>query len=83
MPPRWTDKLARPIRDKAGAVIKTRDDARRYMAALPSDRALRQSWQHAAKLLLDGASAEEVTRQIEYAMLLDGTLTRYEKQPSR
>jgi hypothetical protein len=34
--PRWTDKLSRTIRDaKDGATLRTRDDARRYMAALP------------------------------------------------
>ena len=83
MPPRWTDKLARPIRDKAGAVIKTSDDARRYMAALPvvARCASRGSTRRSCCWMVP--APEEVTRQIKYAMLLDGTLTRYEKQPSR
>jgi len=32
----------------------------------------RQAWQVAARLLLDGADAEPLTTQIEYALTLDG-----------
>jgi hypothetical protein len=72
--PRWTDKLARPVRDKAGSTIVTRAQARDYILALPDRRQQRQSWQHATKLLLEGADAETVTKQIEYALMLDGAL---------
>jgi hypothetical protein len=65
-------KLARTIRSKDGAVLRTRGEARDYMANLPERRALYQAWQHAARLLLDGADAESLTTQIEFALMLDG-----------
>jgi hypothetical protein len=55
-------------------VMNTRDDARRYILALPAARQARNAWQHATRLLLDGADAAEVTRQLELALLLDGRL---------
>jgi hypothetical protein len=34
--PKWTDRLARKVRDSIDDVtLETRDDARHYMAALP------------------------------------------------
>jgi hypothetical protein len=43
------------------------------MGGQATDRRARyQAWQYAAKLLLDGADAEQLTRQIEYALTLDG-----------
>jgi hypothetical protein len=44
-----TDKLARVVKDKDGTTLRTRDDARRYMARLPDDRARRSQWQAAAR----------------------------------
>ena len=61
--PTWSDKLAHPVQDKADNVtLRTRDDARHYMAALPTQRAMRAQWQAAAQLPLEGADAEAVTR---------------------
>ena len=43
------------------------------MGGQATDRRARyQAWQYAAKLLLDGADAEPLTTQIEYALTLDG-----------
>jgi hypothetical protein len=73
--PRWTDKLARTIRDaKDDVTLRTRNDARHYMAALPDDRARRAQWQAAAKLLLDGANAEPLTTAIELALTYEARL---------
>ena len=70
-----TDKLARPIRDTVDTVtLRTRDDARHYLAALPDQRARRAQWQAAARLLLDGADAEAVTRAIELALFYEARL---------
>jgi hypothetical protein len=47
--PKWTDKLARPVRDAVDDVtLHTRDQARHYMAALPEKRASKSQWQIAA-----------------------------------
>lgn len=73
-PPPWSAALASPIHLRNGTILRTRDDARHYMTALPKHRERRQAWQHAAKLLLEGAEAYEVTKQIEYALLIDGEL---------
>ena len=43
-----------------------------HMTGLPEQRARYQAWQHAARLLLDGAEAERLTTQIELALMLDG-----------
>jgi hypothetical protein len=65
-------KLARGVRTKDGDILRTRGEARDYMAALPERRALYRAWQHAARLLLDGADAEALTMEIELALMLDG-----------
>lgn len=72
---RWSDKLARPVRDAVDDVtLKTRADARRYMTTLPERRALYSQWQIAAKSLLDGNDAETVTTALETALMFDGRL---------
>ena len=55
-------------------MAKTIADATAYMVALPEGRELRQYWQHAAKLILEGASAEAITKQIEFALFMDARL---------
>jgi hypothetical protein len=73
--PRWSDKLARPVRDAVDDVtFRTRSDARRYMTKLPERRALYSQWQIAARLLLDGTDAGAVTDALETALLFDGRL---------
>jgi len=68
--PPMSAKLARTIHTTDGATLRTRGEAADYMTALPEQRARYNAWQHAAKLMLDGADAEALTTQIEYA--LDG-----------
>lgn len=73
--PQWKDKLARTVRDSVDDVtLRTRDDARRYLAKMPERRALNSQWQIAAGLLLDEADADAVTNAIELALLFDGRL---------
>jgi len=70
--PRLSQKLTRPVMDKAGNIIRTRKDARDYMVALPPRRAKLQAWQGAARMLLEGEDIERLTMQIEFALMVDG-----------
>jgi hypothetical protein len=73
--PQRKDTLARTVRDSVDDVtLRTRDDARHYMAALPERRAMTTQWQIAAALLLDGADAQVTTTAIALALLFDGRL---------
>jgi hypothetical protein len=67
-------KLTRPIPIKDGGTLRTIAEARDYMLALPDHRELRQSWQHAAELMLEQADVADVSRQIELALFLDHKL---------
>jgi hypothetical protein len=49
-------KLSRPLPIKDGRVLRTIADARAYMLALPDHREQRQTWQHAAKLIVEEAN---------------------------
>jgi hypothetical protein len=44
-------KLTRPLPTKDGGVLWTVADARAYMLALSQERALRQHWQNACRIL--------------------------------
>lgn len=63
--------LTHTIRTKDGACC-ARGEAAEYMTGLPEQRARYNTWQHAARLLLDGADGEALTAQIENALMLDG-----------
>jgi hypothetical protein len=53
--------LAYPIVLKDGSKLTTIAEATAYMLALPCDgKALSNSWQSAAKLIMDGADAEAI-----------------------
>src|SRR5262249_22549885 len=78
--PKWSDKLARIVRDRHGTAIITRSDAKRFVLTLPPFRQQRATWQRAAQLPLRGASADEVTEQLERALLVDGDLA-LDKEP--
>lgn len=72
--PRWR-KLARVIKDNNGKTLQSHDEAKRYVLAKLCTRKGYPSWERAAELLLDkGATAEQVTRQIEFALLHDAAL---------
>jgi hypothetical protein len=53
---------------------RTIADARAYMIKLPDGREHRQTWQHAARLILDQADVRDVSRQIELAPFKDAKL---------
>jgi hypothetical protein len=63
-----------PLPTKDGGVLRTIDDARAYMVALPKKRELRAHWQHACRLLLQEAGAAALTRQVHVALFMDGKL---------
>ena len=68
-------KLPRQIRDRQGKTLKTSNDARRYVLAKLEARPNYQTWKRAAELLIiTGATPEAITRQIEFALLMDGQL---------
>jgi hypothetical protein len=54
--------------------LRTRDDARNYMAALPDKQARWAQWQAAARLLLEGAETEAVTHALELALMYEARL---------
>lgn len=76
----WKRALPEPLRDKHGNTIRTLADARAYMIALDKKRpglTKRQHWQAAALLLLTAAkkgSIEAATKQLTFALLMDGLL---------
>ena len=75
MLPPWTEKLNRPIWDRVDEVtLHTREDARRYIEAIPAQRAMSIQWHVAAQLLMQGADAAAVTRAIELALRYEGRL---------
>lgn len=70
----WVTPLARPLKPRDHAELRTLDDARAYMLELPEGIAARQAWQQAAALLLAAAedpakaAIADATRQVELAM---------------
>lgn len=75
MRPAWTEKLARPIRDRVDDVtLHTRDDVRRYIEAIPLRRAMSIQWHAVITLLAQGADAEALTQAIKLALRYDGRL---------
>jgi hypothetical protein len=67
-------KLSRAIRDKRGTEISTREEAKRYVLGKLRKRPNSQSWDKAAELLLEDASAEAIDKQLRLALLLEGDL---------
>lgn len=62
---------SRPARQDA----PDQNDALRYVLAKLEARPRYQTWKHAAELLIiTGATPEVITRQIEFALLMDGQL---------
>jgi hypothetical protein len=69
--------LANTVRDQDGTTLRTLDDVRRYILALPESRQHRQSWLSATEPILQSGSGGDVaaaTRQIEFALLMGGKL---------
>jgi hypothetical protein len=66
--------LTRPIPTKDRGVLRTVADARDYMLALPENREFQHHWQQTAKMILNQADVEDVSRRIELALFYDGKL---------
>jgi hypothetical protein len=76
-------KLAEPLPTTDGAVLRTIGDAISYMTALPKQREMQQTWQHACRLILGRASVDPITRQLSLAMFMDAALDLGHKRPQR
>lgn len=75
MHPPWNESLARPIREHIdGIILRTREDARRYIEAISAQRLMTMPWHIARNLLMAGADAEAVTRAIEMALKFEERL---------
>jgi hypothetical protein len=75
LPARYlAQKLAEPLPTKDGGTLRTLADALRYMDKLGKPRELRQTWQHACRLILNRAPIEAITRQLSLALFMDGAL---------
>jgi hypothetical protein len=68
-----SQKLRRPLPTKDRGTLQTVADAADYMVALPEERR-RAHWKRAAQLLLDGADAPDLSRQVELALFYDRKL---------
>jgi hypothetical protein len=63
-----------PLPTKDGGTLRTIDDARDYILVLSKTRKRRAHWKRASLLLLQGAGAAAVTRQVQVALFMDGKL---------
>jgi hypothetical protein len=73
----WNRRLTEPLRTRDGTVLATLADARSYMLALSTARAMRVTWQKAAELILEAAAGgdiEAASQQLELALLMDGDI---------
>jgi len=61
-----SQSLRRPLPTKDDGILRTVADAAGYMMALSTDRQ-RAHWQRAARLILDGADADDLSRQVALA----------------
>ena len=68
-----SQNLRRPLPTKDDGILRTVADAAGYMMALSKDRQ-RAHWQRAARLILDGADADDLSRQVELALFYDRQL---------
>jgi hypothetical protein len=72
----WAAKLAKPLKPRDHAELRTLADARDYMLTLPPAIADWQAWQQAGKLLLAAANETtkatiaEATDRVERALFL-------------
>jgi hypothetical protein len=59
---------------KDGGVLRTIGDVRAYMLALSKEREWRDHWKPAYRLLVQGAGAAALTKQVHLALSRDGEL---------
>jgi hypothetical protein len=74
--PRLSRRAAHPhpLPTRDGGVLRTIGDARAYMLALSKEREWRDHWKDAYRLLVVGADAAALTRQVHVALSRDGQL---------
>jgi hypothetical protein len=76
-----------PLLTKDGGLLRTIGNARAYMLALSKEREWQDHWKAAYRLLVQGAAAELLTRQVRLALSRDGELqakgARKRKAPPR
>ena len=65
-----SQSLRRPLPTKDDGILRAIADAASYMMELSQDRQ-RAHWQRAARLILDGADADDLSRQVELALFYD------------
>ena len=65
-------KLPRAPPSKDGGVLGTVEEARSYIIAMPKHRALRQHWQRVARLIIEQADVDDLARQVQLVLSLDG-----------
>jgi hypothetical protein len=53
-------------------VLGTVKEARSYIIAMPEHRSLQQHWQRVARLIIEQADVDGLTRQVQLALSLDG-----------
>jgi hypothetical protein len=77
----WSVNLTKPLLTRDGLVLRSLDDARSYILALPGGLQHRDHWQNAASLLMDAAggagnpdAVQAATKQVELALFLDARL---------
>jgi hypothetical protein len=68
-----SQSLRRPLPTKDDGILRTVADAAGYMMALSKGRQ-RAHWQRAARLILDEAHADDLSRQVELALFYDRQL---------
>ena len=69
-----SQSLRRPLPTKDDGILRTVADAAEYMMALSKDRQRAHWQQRAARLILDGADADDLSRQVELALFYDRQL---------
>jgi hypothetical protein len=67
-------RLPTPLPIKEGPTLRTISDARQYILELPPHLAERSYWQHATKLMLDGASPEAIGKAVQLALFYEANL---------
>jgi hypothetical protein len=75
LPPRYlAQRLTEALPTTDRGVLHTIGDAITYMTALPEHREMKNTWQHACKLILNCAPAEQITRQLSLTLFMDKAL---------
>jgi len=64
-------------------LLRTLAEARGYIIAMPKHPALRQHWQHVARLIIEQADVGDLAHYVHLALFLDDQTDRQIGQPGR